>query len=116
MAVMAGLGLFWTASWPPCTPAAVLKGDQTLQVSIPYFFILGKQKILITQCFCFHVDLNFVDTLLCFTEDVNKLKLFFTNVSIMLTLAVDTCSFFGPKKVIPGDLYHNHLHLHEADA
>ena len=53
MAVMAGLGLFWMASWPPCTPAAVLKGDQTLQVSIPYFFILGKQKILITQCFLF---------------------------------------------------------------
>lgn len=44
MAVMAGLGLFWTASWPPCTPAAVLKVDQTLQVGIPYFFILGKQK------------------------------------------------------------------------
>ena len=64
MAVMAGLGLFWTASWPPCTPAAVLKGDQTLQVSIPYFFMLGKQKILITLRFCFHVDLNFVDTVL----------------------------------------------------
>lgn len=44
MAVTAGLGLFWMASWPPCTPVAVLKGDQTLQVSIPYFFILGKQK------------------------------------------------------------------------
>ena len=53
MAVMAGLGLFWMASWPPCTPAAVLKVDQTLQVGIPYFFILGKQKILITQCFLF---------------------------------------------------------------
>ena len=53
MAVMAGLGLFWTASWPPCTPAAVLKVDQTLQVGIPYFFFLGKQKILITQCFLF---------------------------------------------------------------
>ena len=80
--------------------------DSSGRYSILIFFILGKQKILITQCFCFHVKLNFVDTVLCFT-DVNKLKLFFTNASMILTLAVDTCGFFGPKKLYLATLLTN---------
>ena len=44
MAAMVGLGSFWMASWPPCTLAAALKGDQTLLVRVPAINLLDSDN------------------------------------------------------------------------